>query len=216
MGVCYYTQFVNCFSIKICRVPIHKSENGGGSGHFYLEDISVREAGFGPFLGSPSAMCPTQQISCVTWVCRQAGLCGPFLSSGASAPWCPQCHRPLLSLFARLALERGSTAQDAMLVITGLLERYGQGGSCREAPAPFSYHNTFLLADRTEAWVLETAGRLWAAQRIQGEGPGDAPPLPGESWGAGARGRREISPLRKSRLASACHLLQEVFLGFPG
>ncbi|XP_013005034.1 secernin-2 isoform X2 [Cavia porcellus] len=67
----------------------------------------------------------------------------------------------------RLALERGSTAQDAMLVITGLLERYGQGGSCREAPAPFSYHNTFLLADRTEAWVLETAGRLWAAQRIQ-------------------------------------------------
>ncbi|XP_063107491.1 secernin-2 isoform X3 [Cavia porcellus] len=69
----------------------------------------------------------------------------------------------------RLALERGSTAQDAMLVITGLLERYGQGGSCREAPAPFSYHNTFLLADRTEAWVLETAGRLWAAQRIQGD-----------------------------------------------
>jgi len=52
-------------------------------------------------------------------------------------------------------------------VITGLLERYGQGGSCREDPAPFCYHNTFLLADRTEAWVLETAGRLWAAQRIQ-------------------------------------------------
>ncbi|XP_013374848.1 PREDICTED: secernin-2 isoform X3 [Chinchilla lanigera] len=66
----------------------------------------------------------------------------------------------------RLALERGSTAQEAMLVITGLLERYGQGGSCREDPEPFCYHNTFLLADRTEAWVLETAGRLWAAQRI--------------------------------------------------
>lgn len=56
-------------------------------------------------------------------------------------------------------------------MITGLLERYGQGGSCREDPTPFCYHNTFLLADRTEAWVLETAGRLWAAQRIQGEGP---------------------------------------------
>ncbi|XP_013374849.1 PREDICTED: secernin-2 isoform X4 [Chinchilla lanigera] len=68
----------------------------------------------------------------------------------------------------RLALERGSTAQEAMLVITGLLERYGQGGSCREDPEPFCYHNTFLLADRTEAWVLETAGRLWAAQRIPG------------------------------------------------
>lgn len=57
-------------------------------------------------------------------------------------------------------------------MITGLLERYGQGGSCREDPTPFCYHNTFLLADRTEAWVLETAGRLWAAHRIQGEGTG--------------------------------------------
>lgn len=85
---------------------------------------------------------------------------------------------------ARLALERGSTAQEAMLVITGLLERYGQGGSCREDPAPFCYHNTFLLADRTEAWVLETAGRLWAAQRIPGEWPRDAPPcIPGGGEG---------------------------------
>ncbi|XP_058140068.1 secernin-2 isoform X2 [Dasypus novemcinctus] len=67
----------------------------------------------------------------------------------------------------RLALERSSSAQEALRVITGLLERYGQGGSCREDPTPFCYHNTFLLADRTEAWVLETAGRLWAAQRIQ-------------------------------------------------
>ena len=63
-------------------------------------------------------------------------------------------------------------------MITGLLEHYGQGGSCREDPTPFCYHNTFLLADRTEAWVLETAGRLWAAQRIQGEGPGTGACLP--------------------------------------
>lgn len=63
-------------------------------------------------------------------------------------------------------------------MITGLLERYGQGGSCREDSTPFCYHNTFLLADRTEAWVLETAGRLWAAQRIQGEGPGAGACIP--------------------------------------
>ncbi|XP_010183582.1 PREDICTED: secernin-2, partial [Mesitornis unicolor] len=67
----------------------------------------------------------------------------------------------------RLGLERGSSAQEAMEVMTALLERYGQGGSCKEEPVPFIYHNTFLLADRTEAWVLETAGRYWAAQRIQ-------------------------------------------------
>ncbi|XP_074117408.1 secernin-2 isoform X1 [Sminthopsis crassicaudata] len=67
----------------------------------------------------------------------------------------------------RLGLERGSSSQEALKVITSLLEQYGQGGSCREDPIPFCYHNTFLLADRKEAWVLETAGKLWAAQRIQ-------------------------------------------------
>ncbi|XP_006889528.1 PREDICTED: secernin-2 [Elephantulus edwardii] len=67
----------------------------------------------------------------------------------------------------RLALERSRSAHEALHVITGLLERYGQGGSCREDSTPFCYHNTFLLADRTESWVLETAGRLWAAQRIR-------------------------------------------------
>ncbi|CAD7667279.1 unnamed protein product [Nyctereutes procyonoides] len=80
-------------------------------------------------------------------------------------PYCPSV--PCTSLHTRLALERSSSALEALRVITGLLESYGQGGSCREDPTPFCYHNTFLLADRTEAWVLETAGRLWAAQRIQ-------------------------------------------------
>ena len=54
-------------------------------------------------------------------------------------------------------------------MITGLLEQHGQGGPCREESEPFSYHNTFLLVDRSEAWVLETAGRLWAAQQVTGE-----------------------------------------------
>lgn len=66
----------------------------------------------------------------------------------------------------RLGLERGDSAWAAMTVITGLLEQHGQGGQCREDPEPFSYHNTFLLVDRHEAWVLETAGKLWVAQRV--------------------------------------------------
>lgn len=72
-------------------------------------------------------------------------------------------------LFHRLGLERGDSAWGALTAITGLLEQHGQGGQCREDPAPFSYHNTFLLVDRNEAWVLETAGRLWVAQKVTGE-----------------------------------------------
>lgn len=72
----------------------------------------------------------------------------------------------LLSL--SLGLERGDSAWTALTVITGLLDQYGQGGQCREDPAPFSYHNTFLLVDRNVAWVLETSGRLWVAQKITG------------------------------------------------
>lgn len=84
-------------------------------------------------------------------------------------------------------------------MITGLLEHYGQGGGCREDPTPFCYHNTFLLADRTEAWVLETAGRLWAAQRIQGEEPSAEACLPkvspSSSLGRGReRGWRQRRP----------------------
>lgn len=71
-----------------------------------------------------------------------------------------------------LGLERADSAWGALTVITGLLEQHGQGGPCREDPEPFSYHNTFLLVDRNEAWVLETAGRLWVAQKVTGEDGG--------------------------------------------
>lgn len=69
----------------------------------------------------------------------------------------------------RLGLERGDSARAALNVITALLEQFGQGGACRETSEHFSYHNTFLLVDRQEAWVLETAGKLWAAQKVTGE-----------------------------------------------
>uniref|UniRef100_A0A8C5Q6W3 Secernin-2 n=1 Tax=Leptobrachium leishanense TaxID=445787 RepID=A0A8C5Q6W3_9ANUR len=69
--------------------------------------------------------------------------------------------------YVRLALERAASAQDAVQVITDLLSRYGQGGSCREQPEPFVYQNTFLLCDRIEAYILETAGPYWAAERIR-------------------------------------------------
>jgi dipeptidase len=67
----------------------------------------------------------------------------------------------------RLALERAPTAREAVDVMTGLLEAHGQGGRMGYRHAKFSYSSSFLVADPTEAWVLETAGRRWAAQRVQ-------------------------------------------------
>ncbi len=68
----------------------------------------------------------------------------------------------------RLALERASSAVDAVQVIVSHLERYGQGGSCSFEHPGFSYDNSFLIVDRAEAIVLETAGRKWATELVTG------------------------------------------------
>jgi len=72
----------------------------------------------------------------------------------------------------RLGLERAATAQAAVDVMAALLEQHGQGGPA-EAPGGEPYSSSFLVADPTEAWVLETSGRTWAARRT-GSGGGVA------------------------------------------
>ncbi len=66
----------------------------------------------------------------------------------------------------RLALERSTSADEALETITSLLGAHGQGGSGGYGHA-FYYHNSYLIADRSTAWVLETVGRESAARRVR-------------------------------------------------
>jgi dipeptidase len=66
----------------------------------------------------------------------------------------------------RLGLERGENATKALDVMTGLLEQHGQGGAC-ERDGVLTYHNSFLIADHSTAWVLETSNKRWVAQRVE-------------------------------------------------
>jgi len=69
--------------------------------------------------------------------------------------------------FIRLALERGDTARKALDVIAELTSHYGQGGPCGLTDKKMTYHNSYIIADSAEAWVLETAGRYWVAEKVR-------------------------------------------------
>ena len=62
----------------------------------------------------------------------------------------------------RLMLERAATAREAIEVLDEVLFRHGQGGNC-ELRGNSHFDGSYLLADATEAFVVETAGRHWAA-----------------------------------------------------
>jgi secernin len=67
----------------------------------------------------------------------------------------------------RLGLERGKTAREALDVIAGLLEEYGQFGSGNPTMGvEGAYDNSYIIADPHEVWILETGGRRWTAKKF--------------------------------------------------
>ena len=65
----------------------------------------------------------------------------------------------------RLGLERGKTAKGSLNIIIELIERFGQGGAHYQDDA--NYHNSCLIADPDEAYLLEVAGDWWIVENVK-------------------------------------------------
>jgi dipeptidase len=68
----------------------------------------------------------------------------------------------------RLALEKCRYAKQAVDQICHYVETYGQDACGGYRNRNFYYHNSFIVCDPREAYVLETAGRHWVYRRLDG------------------------------------------------
>ncbi len=81
----------------------------------------------------------------------------------------------------RLGLERAVSARGALQVIIDLIERYGQGGS-GAADTHWPYHNSFLIADASEALLLEASAKHWALRELPNGGSASNHTTIGSDW----------------------------------
>ncbi len=94
----------------------------------------------------------------------------------------PVAESGLLGMdLVRLALERADSAESAVAVLTGLLERHEQGGSGYEE-GMFAYHNSFLLADARAAFLLEASGGHWALREVGVQAAASNHVTTGSNW----------------------------------
>ena len=139
------------------HVPVRRNPSGARVRCTYIEIPEAAET-YAVVLSQP------------TWMWgAEMGVNEFGVTIGNEAVWTTATLGPAALLgmdLVRLGLERGATARGALEAITALLEVHGQGGPCAEGDPGFQYHNSFLIADAGEVWVLETAGRDWVADRV--------------------------------------------------
>jgi hypothetical protein len=66
----------------------------------------------------------------------------------------------------RLTLHAAATAREALETIVTLLEKWDQGGNGSYS-GRLLYHNSFLIADGSEAYILESVNQRWVARQIE-------------------------------------------------
>ena len=65
----------------------------------------------------------------------------------------------------RLVLERSRSAREGVDVVAQHVETFGDGGNC-QMMGNFWFDSGLLVADKNEAYVINAAGRHWAARRV--------------------------------------------------
>lgn len=92
--------------------------------------------------------------------------CGVCIGNEAiSTKTCRENKESLIGMdLVRLGLERASSAKEALNIIIGLLQKYGQGGNCGYKKESY-YDNSFLIMDREELYILETVGKNYAVKK---------------------------------------------------
>lgn len=99
----------------------------------------------------------------------------------------------------RLALERSRSAAEAVDTIGALVAAHGQRGVA-DSWRGIGYDSAFLVADRSDAWIVETYDREFASRRIDGPGAAIsnaysvAPRISPEEWTD-----PEVDPTRAAR-----------------
>lgn len=68
--------------------------------------------------------------------------------------------------YVRLVLERCSTSEEAVSLITKILLKYGQGGNCG-FDHDFHYDNSYLVTDLHNAYIVETSGKEYVIRKAQ-------------------------------------------------
>ncbi len=94
---------------------------------------------------------------------------GVVIGNEAVFSWVPVKKKGVLTGMdmIRLALERSDNAESALEQLLALQHDHGQGGIGGYRDKTMAYHNSFLIADPAEAWVLEMVGHLWAARKVK-------------------------------------------------
>lgn len=134
-----------------------------------LQRVAGREFALGEKVHLPGVELPQARQTYTVLGCQAPGSWGYSggINEHALAVGCTDLRTKLRGLQAglagdslvRLALERCRSAQQAVDLLTDLVECHGQGGGA-------DHDSAFLIVDAAEAFLLETAGNFWVCQEI--------------------------------------------------